>query len=77
MKSSLFSYAIENKNFIYIYMYIFILMFCVFLHLFRKSTVDVFKLTGRRPAMNKTDRTAMLQHEKPLYDSVARSPVWR
>ena len=52
-------------------------MACVFLHLFNKSTVDVFKLTGRRPAMNQTDRTAMLQHEKPLYDSVARSPVWR
>ena len=52
-------------------------MFCIFLHLFRKSTVDVFKSTGRRPAMNQTDRTAMLQHEKPLCDSVARSPVWR
>ena len=52
-------------------------MFCIFLHLFRKSTVDVFKLTGRRPAMNQIDCTAMLQHEKPLYDSVFRSPVWR
>ena len=77
MKSFLLSYAIENQNFTHIYIYIYILMFCIFLHPFRKSTVDVFKLTGRRPAMNQIDCTAMLQHEKPLYDSVFRSPVWR
>ena len=57
-ETSLFSYAIRNKNLIYI------LMFCAFLHQFRKSTVDVFKLTGRRTEINQTDHTAMLQHAK-------------
>ena len=57
-ETSLFSYAIENKNLIYI------LMFCAFLHQFRKSTIDVFKLAGHRTKINQTDHAAVLQHEK-------------
>ena len=58
MQSSLFSYAIENEKTLYID----VLRFPP--PDFKKSTVDVFKLTGRRPAMNQTHRASMLQQKK-------------